>query len=326
MDTNLVTQILWGRTTHVGCGWTQFPLLEGSSKFEGIYAEGEYENFFVCNYGVGGNVPGEPVYNMECFEEQQDSSTESNAVTMLNQMEIKFKDGFNDASELEKQQINVCLDTLTCLTQQSSADKSCSQLEFQCVIAIPPKFPDTDAYFQSEFVQERIAQIECKIEALLCAITPNQDCASNLENCLLDYDYYDVDYDLTMTEKPSRKDETTLRTLSRDKTTLRDLFTNFESTTLKPASTTTLRELFPDKPITADASLPGSTTRQTTERLQLSDVVTSVNEGHSVNFLPLGTKARIVFPSTNRNCLLLTPLVFLMTNLFPLPQPVLLLT
>ena len=53
MDTNLVTQILWGRTTHVGCGWTQFPLLEGSSKFEGIYAEGEYENFFVCNYGVG---------------------------------------------------------------------------------------------------------------------------------------------------------------------------------------------------------------------------------------------------------------------------------
>ena len=66
MDTNLVTQILWGRTTHVGCGWTQFPLKEGTSRFQGIYAEGEYENFFVCNYGVGGNVPGEPVYQMNC--------------------------------------------------------------------------------------------------------------------------------------------------------------------------------------------------------------------------------------------------------------------
>ena len=59
MDTNLITQILWGRTTHVGCGWTQFPLQDGASRFRGIFAEGEYENFFVCNYGVGGNVPGE---------------------------------------------------------------------------------------------------------------------------------------------------------------------------------------------------------------------------------------------------------------------------
>ena len=265
MDTNLVTQILWGRTTHVGCGWTQFPLLEGSSKFEGIYAEGEYENFFVCNYGVGGNVPGEPVYNMECFESQQDSK-DKEAVEMLNQMEIKFKDGFKDASAVEKGQINVCLDTLTCLSQQSSADKSCSQLEFQCVIEVPPKFPDTNAYFQSEFVQERIAQIECKIEALLCSITQKQDCGLNLENCLLDYDYYeDYEYDLTMTsEKPgtiSKKDETTLRTLSRDKTTLRDLFTNVESTTFNPSKTTTLKELFPgEKP-----------TIQTTERLQMSE-------------------------------------------------------
>ena len=273
MDTNLVTQILWGRTTHVGCGWTQFPLLEGSSKFEGIYAEGEYENFFVCNYGVGGNVPGEPVYNMECFESQQDSK-DKEAVEMLNQMEIKFKDGFKDASALEKGQINVCLDTLTCLSQQSSADKSCSQLEFQCVIEVPPKFPDTSAYFQSEFVQERIAQIECKIEALLCTITQKTDCGLNLENCLLDYDYYeDLEYDLTMTsEKPGtsiKKDETTLRTLSRDKTTLRDLFTNVESTTFNPSRTTTLKELFPaEKP-----------TIQTTERLQMSSerpkVVTS---------------------------------------------------
>ena len=99
MDTNLVTQILWGRTTHVGCGWTQFPLLEGSSKFQGIYAEGEYENFFVCNYGVGGNVPGEPVYDMDCSDDE--NNTEGNnekMVQMLNQMEIKFKERFTEAT------------------------------------------------------------------------------------------------------------------------------------------------------------------------------------------------------------------------------------
>merc|ERR1711963_370836 len=103
-------------------------------------------------------------------------------------MEIKFKDGFKDASELEKQQIGVCLDTLSCLSQQSSADKSCSQLEIQCV-NLSPKI-ETTKYFQSEFVQERIAQIECKIEALLCQITQNSNCKENLENCILYYEYY----------------------------------------------------------------------------------------------------------------------------------------
>ena len=34
-----------------------------------LYPEGEYENFFVCNYGVGGNVPGQPIYNTECTED-----------------------------------------------------------------------------------------------------------------------------------------------------------------------------------------------------------------------------------------------------------------
>jgi len=53
--------MIWGRTTHVGCGWIQFPVESGSNKFHKIYPEGEYENFFVCNYGVGGNVPGQPV-------------------------------------------------------------------------------------------------------------------------------------------------------------------------------------------------------------------------------------------------------------------------
>ena len=53
-DHNLITQMIWGQTTHVGCGWTQFPLEANERmKYNKFYPQGEYENFFVCNYGVG---------------------------------------------------------------------------------------------------------------------------------------------------------------------------------------------------------------------------------------------------------------------------------
>lgn len=207
MDTNLVTQILWGRTTHVGCGWTQFPLSEGSSKFDGIYAEGEYENFFVCNYGVGGNVPGEPVYEMECIESQDDDNTEENMEKMLAQMEIKFKDRLNPSTRpLQRSEIAVCLDALTCLSQRSSAEKSCSQLEIQCVVQIPPRIPNTESYFSSDSVIDRVSQLECKVETLLCllpleaeitSVSDKELCNANFQRCLEEsssYAYAD-DYD-----------------------------------------------------------------------------------------------------------------------------------
>ena len=71
-NSTLVTQMLWGDTTHIGCGWAQFDVGEG--KFAGVYP-GRYENFFVCNYGVGGNVPGQPVYPFpDCEEELEGES------------------------------------------------------------------------------------------------------------------------------------------------------------------------------------------------------------------------------------------------------------
>ena len=67
---------------------------------KGIFAEGEYENFFVCNYGVGGNVPGEPVYEMDCQDDDKEKSDNNEkTVQMLNQMEIKFKERFTEATE-----------------------------------------------------------------------------------------------------------------------------------------------------------------------------------------------------------------------------------
>ena len=61
----LVTQMLWGHTTHIGCGWLQIDV--GEDKWSSL--PGRYENFFVCNYGVGGNVKGEPLYkHPDCQE------------------------------------------------------------------------------------------------------------------------------------------------------------------------------------------------------------------------------------------------------------------
>ena len=65
------------------------------------------------------------------------------------------------------------------MSQQSSARKSCSQLEIQCVIDISPKFTDTEAYFHSNSVAARISQLECKIEALLCQLPGRQPKSMN---------------------------------------------------------------------------------------------------------------------------------------------------
>ena len=79
--------MIWGQTTHIGCGWTQFPLATNNKLlYNKLYPDGEYENFFVCNYGVGGNVPGEPVYQMNCSNSI--STSQKEAMEMLGKNEI----------------------------------------------------------------------------------------------------------------------------------------------------------------------------------------------------------------------------------------------
>ena len=47
-------------------------------------------------------MPGEPVYEMNCQDDDQEKSDDNNnekTVQMLNQMEIKFKERFTEATE-----------------------------------------------------------------------------------------------------------------------------------------------------------------------------------------------------------------------------------
>jgi predicted component of type VI protein secretion system len=53
------TQIAWAQTYAIGCGFVEF------------YANGWYNNFLVCNYGPGGNVIGQPMYQIGQFEANQ---------------------------------------------------------------------------------------------------------------------------------------------------------------------------------------------------------------------------------------------------------------
>ena len=62
-----------------------------------LYPEGEYENFFVCNYGVGGNVPGQPIYNTECTEDIRENKIKTQGIkietiSMFEKGDIGFKD------------------------------------------------------------------------------------------------------------------------------------------------------------------------------------------------------------------------------------------
>ena len=72
-------------------------------------------------------------------------------------MQIQHKERFTVASQQEKQNINTCLQTLVCLSQQSSADKSCSKLEMECVNDVAPEFPGATEiiYFQTESTEDR---------------------------------------------------------------------------------------------------------------------------------------------------------------------------
>jgi len=45
------TQVLWANSYKVGCGFTAY-----------VGADGRYNKFYVCNYGPGGNIIGDSMY------------------------------------------------------------------------------------------------------------------------------------------------------------------------------------------------------------------------------------------------------------------------
>ena len=184
--------MIWGRTTHMGCGWIQFPVKIESKKFEKIYPEGEYENFFVCNYGVGGNVPGEPVYNTDC----QDSEGP------IVDMNDKLEEILQDSPPKERKTLQVCLDALICLHEKT---ESCLEPEEKCIESLnngeDKEVVDTETYFAKP-AKTRIEILQCTTDAILCNLKDKGECKTKFDNC------FSINLSLT-TQSPSTSTSTT---------------------------------------------------------------------------------------------------------------------
>ncbi|TRY77265.1 hypothetical protein TCAL_13990, partial [Tigriopus californicus] len=135
----------------VGCGWTQFPVKDSSpirmmnsgllAKY-GMGGENQtlYENFFVCNYGVGGNVLGEPVFNCNdggLGDSANLSTSEplhetTKAMDGLASTVIKYQDQYQNASPETKKTIQNCLEGITCTSNQNLTS-NCTTKHVNCL-------------------------------------------------------------------------------------------------------------------------------------------------------------------------------------------------
>ena len=177
-NVHLVTQMIWGRTTHMGCGWIQFPVEAGSKKFEKIYPEGEFENFFVCNYGVGGNVPGEPVYSTDCKEEETELKKEEETIIEINE---KLEEILQDSHPNQRKILQICLDALICLHDNTN---SCLDQEEKCIKSLNEEqtVVNEESYLSSP-IEKRIEMLQCTTESFLCSIKDKEECQAKLQNC-----------------------------------------------------------------------------------------------------------------------------------------------
>ena len=312
-DATLVTQMIWGKTTHVGCGWTQFPITDSSNnggwgleKYRHLYAKAEYENFFVCNYGVGGNVPGEPIYVTDCGKNEAD-----NSFPMSN---VRYMERYENSTIEAKNEINECLVAINCLKSLENCD---DKAEICLSISQTPEGPTEERdlqyivntvhnlYFENVWNdRETIQIIECNIELLLCSL-PNispaskvdQVCVEGLEECILREDA------LPATKTVSISKSTIIQPI--------DETTSFpETSTSSPMIGSTGMDVFPESTTTDDEkfdiSVYNSTSKtsfrlavclagiQCTEDTPKCELIfQKCNEGINVTNLPFKVKQKL---------------------------------
>ena len=211
----LVTQMLWGHTTHIGCGWLQIDV--GEDKWSSL--PGRYENFFVCNYGVGGNVKGEPLYkHPDCQETMgkcyccylsrffaclfskfhdnsvtkltechnfSDSTSQQQPVTSLPVVKNKQQETvFSDFSVTTRAVIGSCLQAIQCLgsgSVEKRMDTSNCQNLFSVCHSEGPGAVD------SRTISMTRHNVECRLENILCHVQVGREedrtCQDKYDTC-----------------------------------------------------------------------------------------------------------------------------------------------
>ncbi len=150
----------------IGCGWTQFPI-DSFSPVQPLLsamrrgdddesAPPRYENFFVCNYGVGGNVRGEPVFDCPTEEEEEETS-----LGMSRTLDPGLAENLADGDV--RGEVARCLEAIACLSSEDGGGGSCSGLLSSCLPSglLWSGSPDQ--------VLKELA--ECRIEQVLCRLS-----------------------------------------------------------------------------------------------------------------------------------------------------------
>ncbi len=142
------------------------------------HEEPKYENFFVCNYGVGGNVLGEPVFECDVHEEEEkEGEKEEGMPPMFRTLEIAFAENLPLADESVRTAIRRCLDAIACVREHEDC-RRCAGVVSRC--SGTPGVPLAASEGKGELA--RLA--ECRIEFVLCRLSdPEELCQGRLEAC-----------------------------------------------------------------------------------------------------------------------------------------------
>ena len=173
--------VAFGQATHVGCGWIQFPLSRKSQSDDQI----QYENFMVCNYGVG-LASKTTCDNVEKAEENE-----------ANETAVKY---FTVTSDVIKD-VKACLAAVRCKRRRRKLFKTftanempmendpCSQDVKTCLSGKSGlKFVDAtrlkSVARSNELRPIDVEASKCKIDTILCSLNSTRVCKERLEYCL----------------------------------------------------------------------------------------------------------------------------------------------
>lgn len=100
-NVGLYAQIVWAKTTHIGCGVTRFQEKPGSTNSS--------STFLVCNYGPAGNTDGDPFYETLTSDPQCQQKIYSNLMELEERHQEIFSSKFKmlEARYLEKLTVKI---------------------------------------------------------------------------------------------------------------------------------------------------------------------------------------------------------------------------
>jgi len=172
--------VVFGQATHVGCGWIQFPTM---SKDNMNQDQAMYENFMVCNYGVG-------VASKTTCDNLKNKSVQKNETT------IKY---YTVTPDIIKD-VKACLEAVRCRrrrrkflrtfpTDLEDRNDPCGEDVRRCLGGRSGlRFLDAtklrSVARSNEFMPIDMEATKCKIDTILCSLNSTSFCKDRLEYCL----------------------------------------------------------------------------------------------------------------------------------------------